>query len=102
MTAHRWGEECAFIVTCEGAGPISDARQPSRRSLCRGARDSGLPKCAVLTPAGRGAIATVAVRGRGALAAAARRFRSASGGPLDDIEVGRVVFGRFRLSPTTT
>jgi tRNA modification GTPase len=54
---------------------------------------------AVLTPAGRGAIATVAVRGASALAVVKRRFRSASGKELSTFEIGRAVFGRFQTSP---
>jgi len=60
------------------------------------------PRCAVLTPAGRGAIATVGVRGAGALAAVARRFQPANGQLLGAFAPGRVVFGRFRLSETAT
>lgn len=50
----------------------------------------------VLTPPGRGAVATIAVRGAGALATVGRRFVSSGGRPLADYEVGRAVYGRFR------
>jgi tRNA modification GTPase len=55
-------------------------------------------RCAVLTPPGRGAIATISVWGPGAIAAVAKCFRPASGRELRTIPVGRVVFGRFFLS----
>src|SRR6476660_1883644 len=56
------------------------------------------PRCAVLTPSGRGAIATVAVRGPGALAAVSRRFRPARQQRLQDFGIGRAVFGRLEIS----
>lgn len=51
----------------------------------------------VLTPAGRGAVATVGVRGGGAVALVGRCFVAAKGGPLESFPIGRVVFGRFAL-----
>src|SRR5258705_8486 len=59
-----------------------------------------VPRCAVLTPTGRGAITTVAVRGAGALAAVARCFRSATGKSLEAFDIGRVLFGQFQSSET--
>jgi tRNA modification GTPase len=56
------------------------------------------PVCAILTPGGRGAVATVGVRGGGAVAAVGRRFCAAGGPSLDLFAVGRVVFGRFRTA----
>ena len=56
------------------------------------------PHFAVLTPPGRGAIATVAVRGSAALQTVARRFQSAAGKPLSSFGIGRVVFGRFQTA----
>jgi tRNA modification GTPase len=53
---------------------------------------------AVLTPPGRGAVATVGVRGPRAVEIVARRFAPAAGKPLDEYAIGRVVFGRFRTS----
>ncbi len=55
-------------------------------------------QCAVLTPPGRGAVATVGVRGHAALAAVARRFRPASGRALESYPAGRILFGRFQLA----
>jgi tRNA modification GTPase len=55
----------------------------------------------VLTPFGRGAIATIAVWGTGAIELVARRFRPANRKELTAIPIGRVVFGRFEMSPTT-
>jgi tRNA modification GTPase len=55
------------------------------------------PRCALLTPPGRGAVATIGVRGTRALAAVAQCFQPASGQPLADVPPGRVVFGRFQL-----
>src|SRR4051794_9687275 len=56
------------------------------------------PRWAALTPAGRGAIATVAVRGAGAIAAVSRCFQAAANRPLASFEIGRAVFGRFQAS----
>jgi len=53
---------------------------------------------AVLTPPGRGAVATVGVRGPRAVEIVARRFAPAAGKPLTKYPVGRVLFGRFRGS----
>jgi tRNA modification GTPase len=51
---------------------------------------------AVLTPAGRGAVATVAVRGPQALAIVQPHFAAASQRPLTGVPAGRIQFGRFR------
>src|SRR2546421_7932740 len=56
------------------------------------------PRCAVLTPAGRGAIATVGVRGTEAVEIVSRLFTPVSGKSLSSFAVGRVIFGRFRTS----
>jgi tRNA modification GTPase len=52
---------------------------------------------ALLTPDGRGAIATVRMRGDGNAIADQLHscFSAANGGPLDEREIGRVVFGRW-------
>jgi len=50
--------------------------------------------CAVLTPVGRGAVATVGVRGPGAIEMVGRRFTAASGKPLASL-LGRAVLGTF-------
>jgi tRNA modification GTPase len=72
---------------------LSDSRLPTP--------DSRLPtpdsRYCVLTPSGRGAIATIAVRGAQAIPIVARLFRPASGNPLTDFPVGRTVFGRFMI-----
>ena len=58
---------------------------------------------AVLTPPGRqGAVATLGVRGPRAVEIVAKRFASLSGQPLTAFPVGRVLFGRFRLSGGAT
>jgi tRNA modification GTPase len=49
----------------------------------------------VLTPEGRGAVATVLVAGPGALGVVERRFRPASGRPLALFPFGQIVFGRW-------
>lgn len=54
------------------------------------------PITAVLTPAGRGAIATVAVRGSRAGEIVAGRFQAATSRPISRLEPGRIAFGRFR------
>ncbi len=62
---------------------------------------NGLPLAALLTPSGRGAIATIRV----ALAEASRPlvdawpFRAANGRPLSAQSVGRIVFGRWGSEP---
>lgn len=53
----------------------------------------------VLTPPGRGAIATVLVEGAGALSAVAARFRAASGHALESFAPDRLAFGRFGGEP---
>lgn len=50
----------------------------------------------MLTPAGRGAIATVAVWGADALEIVGRHFHSAAGKPLAGFPAGRVVLGVFQ------
>src|SRR5262245_5734662 len=59
------------------------------------------PRFAVLTPPGRGAVATIAVRGDRALTTIGQRFCALTGRSLDDCEVARVVYGRFRSSAAT-
>jgi tRNA modification GTPase len=54
-------------------------------------------RCALLTPPGRGAIATIGVRGSQSLTAVAKCFQPASGQPLSDLSPGRIVFGRFQF-----
>jgi tRNA modification GTPase len=49
----------------------------------------------VLTPPGRGAVATVRVEGPQAAARVAAHFRSASGLVLDEQPVGKILFGRW-------
>lgn len=51
--------------------------------------------CAVLTPPGKGAIATIAVSGDNAIAFVSRRFQPAAQRPLTTFAVGSVVLGRF-------
>ena len=53
-------------------------------------------RAAVLTPAGRGAIATVAVWGERALELVGHHFHPAAGKPLASFRAGRVVFGVFQ------
>jgi len=50
---------------------------------------------AVLTPPGRGAVATISVTGPQAARLVAARFRAAAGRPLDQIALNRIVFGRW-------
>ena len=51
---------------------------------------------AVLTPPGRGAVATVGVRGPRAMEVVGRRFRAAAGRPLAAFGMGRILAGRFQ------
>jgi tRNA modification GTPase len=53
----------------------------------------------VLTPAGRGAVATVLVAGHNAPAIVGRHFRPASGRPLASLPFGQIVFGRWGAEP---
>ncbi len=48
-----------------------------------------------LTPPGRGAVATVAIFGPRAVQCCDREFAAASGRPLDQQPIGRIVFGRW-------
>jgi len=50
---------------------------------------------AILTPPGRGAVATISVTGPQATARVASLFRAAAGRPLGDFPCGRIVFGRW-------
>src|SRR6478672_9004262 len=52
----------------------------------------------VLTPPGRGAIATLGLSGQPSIAALKRLFTPASGRPLSTGEAGIVVYGRLRSS----
>jgi tRNA modification GTPase len=56
-------------------------------------------RAVVLTPEGRGAVATVLVSGDDAQAAVGRLFRPASGRPLATFPLGRIVFGRWGAEP---
>lgn len=58
-----------------------------------------MPTVLLLTPPGRGAIATVLVEGPGALAAVAVHFRPASGRPLEECAENRPIFGHFGPAP---
>lgn len=49
-----------------------------------------------LTPAGRGAVATIAVFGAAAAQCVDRHFRSASGGSLRALAIDRLAFGRWQ------
>lgn len=53
-------------------------------------------RAVLLTPVGRGAVATVLVEGTNATEAVGRWFQPASGKLLCEIALGRIVFGRWR------
>ncbi len=53
---------------------------------------------AVLTPAGRGAVATVSVRGPKAIEIVSRCFAPASGRPRSKLSPGEVVFGKLTVT----
>lgn len=53
----------------------------------------------VLTPPGRGAVASVLVAGEQAVDIVGRLFRPASGRPLADFTIDRIVFGRWGEAP---
>ena len=52
----------------------------------------------LLTPGGRGAVATIVVQGAGATERVARHFRAANGRPLAEQSLARIVFGRWTPS----
>jgi tRNA modification GTPase len=54
----------------------------------------------LLTPTGRGAVATIGVRGPGAIELVSTCFAPASGQPLASLAAGSVAFGRFLLAGT--
>ncbi len=54
------------------------------------------PHFAVLTPRGRGAVATIGVRGQGVADLVGRRFKPTNGKELGAFGLGRAVYGRFR------
>lgn len=49
-----------------------------------------------LTPAGRGAVATLVVGGQDCVARVAARFDAACGRPLEELPIERIFFGRWR------
>jgi tRNA modification GTPase len=57
---------------------------------------------AVLTPPGRGAIASIGIHGPRACQAVMRWFQPASGRPLDQYASGHIVFGLWRSAGDTT
>ncbi len=59
------------------------------------ATSTNLPRVCVLTPAGRGAIAVVAVTGAGSMGAVDQFFHAASGKLFEEIPVGQIAFGRW-------
>jgi tRNA modification GTPase len=56
-------------------------------------------RAAVLTPAGRGAVAVVRVTGPAAATIVGRHFDAASGKPWNAATPSRIAFGRFRPTP---
>ena len=89
-------EECRIQnAECSIGNRSVDSHTLANAASADGRRRAA-PTCALLTPPGRGAIATIGVRGTGAVAAVASCFRPASGQPLGSYPQGRVVFGRFQ------
>jgi tRNA modification GTPase len=58
-------------------------------------RETEFPRVAMLTPPGRGAVATIAVYGKNAVACVDRSFRSARGGSLAERPIGHICYGRW-------
>ncbi len=54
----------------------------------------------LLTPLGRGALASILVEGAGAASRLEPRFKAASGVPLRDLPVGRLQYGQWELRET--
>ncbi|NLF73028.1 MAG: GTP-binding protein [Candidatus Anammoximicrobium sp.] len=73
-----------------------------RRKVERRQADSSLPptdsvcRVAILTPPGRGAVASVAVAGPQATSCVDLFFRTVTGRPLGEFPCGRILFGRWQ------
>lgn len=68
----------------------------SRQTGCSPPQMAGACDVAILTPPGRGAMATISVAGRQATTLVASLFRPAAGRPFGDFPSGRIVFGRWQ------
>lgn len=78
------------------------ARSPVAQAVSgtpREPTDAGC-RAAMLTPPGRGAIATIGVVGPQVARVVAARFQAASGCPLDETPCERIVFGRWASDET--
>ncbi|MCU0872536.1 MAG: 50S ribosome-binding GTPase [Pirellulaceae bacterium] len=69
-------------------------------SCSRGSAPRADCHVAVLTPPGRGAVATIGVAGPQATQLVAPILRAAAGRPLIDVPLGRIVFGRWCAAQT--
>lgn len=76
-------------------------RPVDSREVPRGAESIGDCRAVLLTPEGRGAVATIVVHGCGAVRAVESNFRSARNRPLSQLPAGRPWFGRWVGSPET-
>ncbi len=78
---------------------LADARPIERRHADGSSPQMGADcHVAILTPPGRGAVATISVTGPQAASHVASLFRAAAGRPLADFPCGRIVFGRWAPS----
>ncbi len=57
--------------------------------------NNNIRRAVILTPAGRGAVATILVEGDDADRLVSRYFHPASGKPLTEIPIGHIIFGRW-------
>jgi tRNA modification GTPase len=64
----------------------TDSRSQSAAESCR---------VVLLTPEGRGAVATILVEGTHATDCVSRHFRPAAGKPIEQFPIGRIVFGHW-------
>ena len=69
----------------------------SGRSEC----DASHCQAAMLTPLGRGAIASIVIEGPGAIEVVTHFFRGQSGLPLDQVACNRILFGRWKTAATS-
>jgi len=84
------GVEPTELDGCQTADRRHAERPPSQTG--------GTCEVAILTPPGRGAVATISVAGPQATAQVASLFRPAAGRPLSDFPCGRIVYGRWAVS----
>lgn len=77
---------------------MASARTPTNEhSEC----DAGHCQAAMLTPLGRGAIASIVVEGPGSIDVVEHFFRGQAEPPLDQVPCNRILFGRWQTASTS-